>query len=334
MTPEQLCTALQLPAANGHNNANASVEIGRPWYISALLNVSGWFAGLFLLFFVGILFQPKTPEGFFFSGVFCLAAAFGLFMADRRGDFVAQLALALSVAGQILMVVAMFDAKLGATLSLWAIFLMQAALVFIMPNALHRGLSAFFACVALSIATRFALFGTDNKYGFGWDAFIKAPPPTLSHALLTWAATWLPVAALVWALVRTEAQWMTRGRQALVRPALSGLIVGLAFATMLSHPFELFDMRRQHFEDTGFLALWPILSAILAAAAIAAGFALRSRALMGIAFAGALVHVSHFYYALGTSLLSKSLLMIIMGGVCIAAAIALRRSVVSPEASS
>lgn len=325
MTPQELYAALQLPALDGTRGAEITVDIGRPWYISLLLNASGWLAGLFLLFFIGLLFQPKSAEGFFFSGIFCLGAAFGLFMADRRGDFMAQLALALSVAGQILLVVAMADAKLGFTLILWGIFLMQAALVLIMPNTLHRGLSAFFACIALSFAMRFALFGADHKYGFGFDAFTKASPPTLGYALLTWAATWLPVAAIVWALVRTEPQWMARGRQGLVRPAISGLIVGLAFATMVSHPLELFDMRRHHFEDTGYLALWPILSALLAAAAIAAGFALRSRALMGIAFIGALIHVSHFYYALGTSLLSKSLLMIVMGGVCIGAAVLLKR---------
>jgi hypothetical protein len=331
MTPQDLHLALQLPALAA-SDSKITVDISRPWYISLLLNVSGWFAGLFLLFFIGLLFRPNSAGGFLASGIFCLSAAFGLFMADRRGDFVAQLALALSVAGQILLVVAMADGKLGLTLALWGIFLMQAALVIIMPNTLHRGLSAFFACIALSFAMRHALFGHDS--GWGFSTFAQATPPTLGYAMLTWAATWLPVAALVWALIRTEAKWMAHARQALVRPAMSGLIVGLAFATLASHPFEIFDWRRQHFEDSGYLALWPLLSALLAAAAIAAGFALRSRALMGIAFVGALIHVSHFYYALGTSLLSKSLLMVLMGGVFIGVAVVLKRTTASPGAAS
>jgi Domain of unknown function (DUF4401) len=322
MTPQELASALALPSIEHKTN---TTSIGRPWYISLLLNASGWIAGLFLLFFVGILFRPETPEGFFFSGLFCLSAAFGLFALDKRGDFVAQLGLALSVAGQILMVAAMWGGKFGSTLSLWLIFFMQTGLVIIMPSTLHRGLSAFFACIALSMAMRLSLFGQESTNNFGFNTFAQTVPPTLGHAILTWAATWLPIAALIWSLIRTEAHWMAHKRQALVRPALSGLIVGLAFATMASHPFELFDMRRQHFEDTGYLALWPLLSALLAAAAIAAGFALRSRALMGIAFIGALIHVSHFYYALGTSLLSKSLLMVAMGAIFIGAAIALNR---------
>jgi Domain of unknown function (DUF4401) len=331
MTPQDLHAALNLPPTHVYAGS-PTTDIGRPWYISLLLNASGWLAGLFLLFFVAVLFRPNTASGFFFSGIFCLGAAFGLFMADRRGDFVAQLALALSVAGQILLVVAMADAKLGLTLTLWGVFLMQAALVFIMPNTLHRGLSAFFGCIALSFAMRHALFGHDS--GWGFSTFAQATPPTLGYAMLTWAATWLPVAALVWALIRSEARWMAQARQALVRPAISGLIVGLAFATLASHPIEAFDWRRQHFADSGYLALWPLLSALLAAAAIAAGFALRSRALMGIAFVGALIHVSHFYYALGTSLLSKSLLMVVMGGVFIGVAVVLKRGAASSGAAS
>lgn len=331
MTPQELTSALALLPFVGEVS---TVPLSRPWYISLLLNASGWIAGLFLLFFVGILFQPKTPEGFFFSGLFCLSAAFGLFAVDKRGDFVAQLALALSVAGQVLMVITMFDGKFGSTLSLWLIFFMQAGLVIIMPNALHRGLSAFFACIALSMAMRLSLFGQESTHSFGFSTFTQTVAPTLSYALLTWAATWLPIAALIWTLIRTEAHWMAHQRQALVRPALSGLIVGLAFATMASHPFELFDMRRQHFEDTGYLALWPFLSALLAAGAIAAGFALRSRALMGIAFVGALIHISHFYYALGTSLLSKSVLMVVMGILFIGVAVMLKRGAARAGATS
>jgi uncharacterized membrane protein len=59
--------------------------------------------------------------------------------------------------------------------------------------------------------------------------------------------------------------------------------------------------------------LWPLLSAGAALAAVAAAFALRSRALMGACMVAVLLHVSHFYYALGTSLLLKSLLMLLTG---------------------
>jgi len=56
-----------------------------------------------------------------------------------------------------------------------------------------------------------------------------------------------------------------------------------------------------------------MLSAGAALGAVAAAFALRSRALMGACILAVLLHISHFYYVLGTSLLLKSLLMIALG---------------------
>jgi len=70
--------------------------------------------------------------------------------------------------------------------------------------------------------------------------------------------------------------------------------------------------------------LWPLLSALGALAAVAAAFARRRRGLMGVCVVAALLHVSHFYYALGTSLVVKSLLMLAMGGAALIAARVLR----------
>lgn len=63
-----------------------------------------------------------------------------------------------------------------------------------------------------------------------------------------------------------------------------------------------------------------MLSAGAALAAVAAAFALGSRALMGACIVATLLHVSHFYYALGTSLLLKSTLMLLMGAAMLFAA--------------
>src|SRR6185503_8013751 len=73
----------------------------RPWYISLLLGTAGWIAGLFLLVFIGALFHSA---GALIGAPILLAAAWGLYKVDREGAFVSQLALALSVAGQVLAV--------------------------------------------------------------------------------------------------------------------------------------------------------------------------------------------------------------------------------------
>lgn len=78
-TPRALLSELQsrgLVAADAQAAApDATIAHDRPWYIGLLLGVSGWLAGLFLLGFIALLFQPhKAPEAAF-AGAVLLAAA-------------------------------------------------------------------------------------------------------------------------------------------------------------------------------------------------------------------------------------------------------------------
>ena len=293
----------------------------RPLAIGLLLGASGWVAGLFMLVFVGMLFQPNTAAQAAVSGSVLLVAAWGLFKADGDGRqvFVAQLALALSIAGQCLMVFAMSEHTRGIAPIASAALLLQTVLTLVMPNRLHRTLSTLFASIAWALTLRFGLFGEPDF----WHGRGTAPAASTASALAGWLFAWVPVGAgLAW-LVRTEAAWMARGWQPVLRPVATGLIVGLAFATLASEPFESFREFFGRDADVGGLAWWPLLSAAGALVAVAAAFALRQRALMAVCVVAALLHVSHFYYALGTSLLVKSVLMLAMGGVLLFAARAL-----------
>ena len=71
--------------------------------------------------------------------------------------------------------------------------------------------------------------------------------------------------------------------------------------------------------------LWPLLGALAALFAAYCAFLLRTRALIGLAIAGALLHISQFYYVLGATLVMKSLIMLADGGACLAAAWVVRR---------
>lgn len=322
MNARELGDALQLPAIDGPGSAAAAAIGERPWYIGFMLGASGWVAGLFVLLFVGLLFKPNSQGAFLLSGLVLVGAAWGLYKADREGAFVAQLALALSVAGQVLLVIGLAHDHAKPAGIAFIAFVLQSILVLIMPNALHRTLSALFACAALAIAMRYGLFAEASGYRFN---AANDSGPSLSYALAGWALTWLPVATLIYWLIRHEARWMARGWQAMVRPALAGLVVGLAVATLASHPLDVFSWSNQNAAKTNWLALWPLLSAIAAVGAVAAGFALRSRALMGIGIVAAVLHLGNFYYTLGTTLLLKSLVMLVMGAVLLGIAYALKR---------
>jgi len=290
----------------------------RPLAIGLLLGASGWVAGLFMLGFVAMLFQPDTAAQAAVSGGVLLAAAWGLFKADGDGRqaFVAQLALALSIAGQCLMLYAMSEHARGIAPIASAALLLQTVLALLMPNRLHRTLSTLFASIAWALTLRFGLLDEPDF----WRGRGDAPTPSTATALAGWLFAWVPVGAgLAW-LIKTEAAWMARGWQPVLRPIATGLIVGLAFATLASQPFESFHWFFGHEVEAGGLAWWPLLSAAGALVAVAAAFALRQRALMAVCVVAALLHVSHFYYALGTGLLVKSVLMLAMGGVSLFAA--------------
>jgi hypothetical protein len=292
-----------------------SASVTRPWYIGLLLGVAGWFAGVFVLIFVMMLFSPKDAGSALVIGCVLLAAAWGLYRVDREGAFVAQLALALSIAGQFAVLFGMhellFKSSRGLAGIAFVALLLQVILAALMPNRLHQAMSTLFACAAWATFVRFGLW--DDLEILGRHRERQGPP--LGFALLGWALVWVPVGALLAWLIRSE-RWP---------PVASGLIFGLAFATVLTHPFEVFTSWAEPAARDNWLALWPLLSALASLAALAAAFALGRRGLLGLCVVAVLLHVSHFYYAMGTTLLVKSVIMLGLGAALLAAAHQVKR---------
>jgi Domain of unknown function (DUF4401) len=285
----------------------------RPWFIALLLGIAGWLAGLCSVFFLALVFEPKTAGSLGMIGVVLLAVAFGLYVADRNNSFLDQLALAFSIAGQLAVAGAIGQAtewKPALTASLIAI--LQGVLVLAMPNSLARLLSTMFACAAWAIAIR------TGWLSGGWFGSARASVGFLP-ALLAWLVIWTPVAAAAWFLIAREAAWMATAFRTLARPVLSGLLIALAFGSLATAPWEMFDdfgpagARRMNW-----LVIWPLLSA---AGAMLAGFLayrLRHTGLIGAAAVAAFLHAVMFYYLLGSTLLTKAAIMAVAGVVMLA----------------
>jgi Domain of unknown function (DUF4401) len=306
-----------LPAdVNGDDPIAREETQDRPWYISLLLGLSGWIAGLFLLGFVGAMYFSVTQNATI-AGVILLISAWALFRVDVEGAFVSQLALALSIAGQFALLYGLSEnMTLRRPGDIAAIALiLQIALVVVMPSRMHRTMSALFATIAWAVFIR-SLSGDDLFESYSTRQRMESPSLTL--ALSSWALAWAPIGiALYFAVVR-EPLWMASRWCRVIRPAAIGLAAGLAWATLFSHPFE--SLRFADGTREGRLAIWPLLSAMAALVALSVGFALKHRALMGAAMIAALLHVSHFYYAIGTTLLIKSVVMVSIGVLLLVAA--------------
>ena len=289
----------------------------RPWFVSLLLGFAGWLAGAFGLGFLALAVSPGE-SAWLPIGVALLLAAWGVFRAvDESNFFGAQFGLVLSIAGQfcvvggLAMTVFQHDDRLGALA--FAAAALQLALVFFVPNRLHRMLCTLFACAAWAFGLRFGLWDGNAQH-----RYLHAQPiVAFGVPLLAWTAAWLPPALLLKHALRTEPRWMAAGHQALVRPACTGLVVALAWATLVSDPL---DALRWSVDHTGADALWPWLSLLSASGALLAAFAMRSPGLMGVCIVGGLLHVVEFYNALAIPLLAKSLTRLAMGGLALALA--------------
>lgn len=289
---------------------------GRPWFIGIVLGASGWVAGVCVLVFLGTLFEPDSPIATGVIGLLLLAAAFALYAADRGSQFFDQFALALSIAGQLAMVWAALDASDSDAVTAALTCAMQIVLLFAMPNPFAKTISTFFACCAWALAVRFGWWGS-----ISYDAVRQV---ALAPALIGWFVVWLPIIGITHALISNERRWMPGAARRIARPALTGLLISLGLATWISEPFDSLMFWSDQ-PRTNWLALWPLLGAAGALLAAVYAFRLRSRALIGVASVGALLHVGQFYYLLGLSLLTKSCIMFGVGVLALLAATWLQR---------
>ncbi len=307
----------------------------RPWFIALLQGMAGWVSGLLLLVFVWLLGKPDTTVAIVILGLLLVAGAWVLYILDRSAVFLDQLALAVSIAGQLALAWAILkelDSTAVAALSLLAL---QCAVFVVMPNNVARTIAAFFACIAWTYAVRFLLWP-----GAGADAFfdrygeVRAPVFGSWTTPVGWLLTWAPIIALAVALLVYETRWMARRARVFARPALTGTLLGAALASFAGDPMwtmlggsTFAPMQNQ---PLSMWALLPLLSIALTMFVAHCAFRLRSFGLLGIAVFAALLRLSMFYYQYGTTLLAKAAVMLMLGVVLLGGGIALQKRAREP----
>jgi len=315
-------------------------DAGRsPWFVRVMLGIAGWIGALFLLGFVGAVLAGiwTNPGGASMLGAAACGAAYAMFRAPRQQDFAMQFALALSLAGQALIVTALFQALPSRSSAPWAaLCVFEVALAFLMPNFLHRVLSAAAAVAAFMVALAPA----------GLQAF-AAPVAAAGCAAIwlsetRWAARddiWRPIGygvtlallaidvtalfdGTTWLRGEGDPGWLVR-YAAGIGALLTGLMLVAAVHRMLA---------RLGVVAAGLPGIAAHLAAILAALAsfaapglssallvLLVGFGIGNRLLAGLGIAALLGFLSHYYYALHATLLAKSMVLAVTGAVLLAA---------------
>jgi hypothetical protein len=317
LSPDARATIVSTPAVPDD-------AAGTAWYVRALVGISAWIAAVLLIaFLVGGTQLVRSGESLIVVGlVLCVVA-----IAVRRGVpssiFAAQLALALSMAGQALFTFGVSDLSNAVPATVLAICVLEIALIAIYPDMLHR----FFSTVVI-VGALVALL-------FDWNV------PGAIHPLVGLLAAG---AVALWeresALAAARAELGTRPiAYGLVVALLGVLCLGINELIPIPHwwisgllllPLLLALEYRivSRFEPRASAAIVPWLAAgtmlvslpalwtpgVLAAViVIVLGLQRANRLLLGLGAAFLAVFLIAFYYHLDVTLLVKSLLLLATG---------------------
>lgn len=297
------------------------------WYIRLFAGFSAWMAAVFLIAFLFLAANLDDETVALITGIVFISVALGINITGLRNDFMRQLGLALSLAGQTLFIVGLvsiFDDSFIVPLLIIAV---EVVLIIAYRDRFHRFLS-----VVIIVVTILYVIIDQRAYD-------------LVHILI-FALAISPVL-----LYQREHSFLISGMDELVRPVGIGIAASLLGLLILPLYGVIFIQRwwitailllavhlylvwkitidLQRSMSSGAIPWLLVGSVILAIPAIRMpgilgatiilllGFWRNNRSLIGLASAFLLFYVSAFYYTLDSTLLEKSFALMATGVVLI-----------------
>lgn len=306
-------------------------ELDSPWYIKVLLGFSGWFAALFLLGFIGVGFQFVLDSGVgtLITGIVTVSIAF-LLLHKAKNEFFEHLALATSLAGQVLIAAAMFDLMGRNDAAAWIMIgLIQAWLALIMPSFVHRVFSSYAAAFALSMGM--SHLGLPNIVT-GVVMFIAAWLWLNEFRYMRNIRTIQAIAyGLVLALIQLKGtvlfahnnlSWVfgQRRTEIMIQPWFGELIISAVLLYVVWSLLQKLGTSSSRIRAV--VLLGTLLLCVVSMEApgvsigvtiILLGFAGSNRVLSGLGIISLMFYVSSYYYLLETTLLVKAQTLFVLG---------------------
>ncbi len=315
----------------------SDTDIGTPWYIRALVGLSGWFAAIF---FVGFLFVTDiaTSEiGAVITGLIFCGVAVGLRRMIAQSVFTSQMTLALSLAGQILFIFGI--GQLTDSIPLTAAFtiILEGVLIALYQDKLHRFISGLVIAgavlvlfVELDIETMIHIFVIILAIGtvqlWMHESFLATTQAAQLYRPVGYS---IPVAmfGILCISLTNELdiyRWWISG---------IGLLVVLFYLEylLLSHyKLSLLTHKVAWLFGGTVLLIIPAYQApgiVAAIIVLLLAFQRGNRLLMGLAAAFLALFLVGYYYSLEIDLLTKSAILMGTGLVCLALRYILARKV-------
>ena len=313
----------------------------QPWYVRVMVGFSAWLASWMLIgFVVGAAVVESEQATLMLGVVLVVGAVVARCVSDN--DFMTQMALAVSLAGEGLVVFAMSRISDSFEATMFSFIVMETLLVAFYPDVVHRFLSSASIIMAFS-----ALL-------YKWEA------QSFIHVIVVAGA-----AGFLLLLIK-ENQFLARGQGKLILPVKWGVLFGQLSILMLStiyvipeiaehmnifpHPWIstlglgailLYLVMRSIKEETFVLTqsgkaiiygvcVLAVLAASMAPGLIMAlillltGFARADRVLTGVAIGFFAIFLAAFFYGIEVTLLMKSVLLVATGLVLLAARFAMK----------
>lgn len=332
--------------------APAAAADAAPWYVRAMVGIAGWIAACFLLAFIGgaVAFAFRTGGAAVMVGLVLCAVAIALLWSFAVREFVAQFALALSLAGQAMVVVGLFALFPRQDRVVYAIItVFELTLALVAPYSIHRTWSALVAATALLfvlitlrvsflfpalVAAGFvAVELNDVKLARRADilqpvsaglalSLLLLVPATLAFSLVgelvgtrglhDTSSAWRGSALVTLVLIVTVAVLLARNGV-----SLGGRVGAATLAACVS-----------------LAAAWQVPALIAAVVVVIVSFASGRRALMGLGLVALAATLGHHYFSLDATLLAKSASLITAGVVLLAARFAARHWVATAESEA
>ncbi|GAA0813702.1 DUF4401 domain-containing protein [Colwellia asteriadis] len=342
-----MTTAKQSPLWQALSDANI-VEgdaptrnmLSSPWYVKALLAMSGWLGAIFILAFILAIFSFFMEEP-----IACFIMSFALFsgayaiLSTPKSEFFEHLALAFSLAGQALFCWALFSQNFDH--NSWLILgVLQAILAYVMPSFLHRLFSTAFAVAAFEIV----LITYGQPYILG--SVLIFPIVWLGLREFTFIKHYQRNKGVFYGLViamlaLNSQQFLSEDLFALLSTADDYLITispwliqGIFIAAALFTSQQLLQKNSIKLNDKLAIAIM-LITLILAFITLKApgvlagliimllGFNQSNRVAIGLGTISLLVYCSSYYYYMEETLLFKAGLLFILGAVALVCRLAL-----------
>ncbi|WP_455365544.1 DUF4401 domain-containing protein [Kaarinaea lacus] len=307
----------------------------QPWYVRIMVGFSAWLASWMLIgFVVGAAIVESEQATLILGVILVVGAVVGRCVSDN--DFITQVALAVSLAGEALIVFGVAQMSDSIEITVLSFIGLELVLVAFYPDIVHRFLSAASIIVALTILL------------FQWKALDWV------HLIVIAFAIFFVV------LVHAEEQFLARGQSRLLAPVKWGVLFGqlgvLMLSTIyivpeLSRSIELFPNPWISSIGLGLLLLYLVYQLInsvdfnfspantaavyasclvvvvasvmvpgliMALILLLLGFVKADRVLMGVAIGFFVVFLTAFFYGIELTLLMKSIVLIATGLVLLA----------------